>query len=67
MASFDNWAHRQIKKSQYAKKKASERKETKNQNLGRQWSKSAVWAAQNPSLAAYDNDGNPVPPTHWAD
>lgn len=31
-----------------------------------QWPASATWAAQNPELAAYDNDGNPVSPSHWA-
>lgn len=25
------------------------------------------WAKANPELAAYDNDGNPVEPSHWLD
>lgn len=31
-----------------------------------QWPESATWATKNPELAAYDNDGNPVNPSHWA-
>jgi hypothetical protein len=39
----------------------------RNQNLNpTQWSTSAKWAAKNPELASYDNDGNPVNPSHWA-
>lgn len=25
------------------------------------------WAQQNPAMAKYDNDGNPVPPSYWND
>ncbi len=39
----------------------------RNKNLNTtQWPESAKWAAKNPDLAAYDNDGNPVNPSHWA-
>jgi hypothetical protein len=39
----------------------------RNQNLNTtQWPESAVWATKNPEMAAYDNDGNPVAPSHWA-
>ena len=39
----------------------------KNKNLNNyQWSASATWAAKNPDLAADDNDGNPVSPSHWS-
>ena len=64
MGQFDRWAGRQIRKSQYAKKKAQEAQG--NTNLGKQWPSSAVWAMKNPDLAKYDNDGNPVDPSHWS-
>lgn len=39
----------------------------KNKNLSTsQWPASAKWAAKNPELSAYDNDGNPVNPSHWS-
>jgi hypothetical protein len=39
----------------------------RNQNLSpTQWSASAKWAVKNPEMSAYDNDGNPVNPSHWA-
>lgn len=30
-------------------------------------SRAQRWAVNNPQLAAYDNDGNPVSPSYWED
>lgn len=66
MGQFDRWAGRQIRKSQRAKK-YKETQPQGNSNLNsKQWPSSAVWAVKNPDLAKYDNDGNPVDPSHWA-
>jgi hypothetical protein len=65
MSEFDRWAGRKIRASQYAKKKQPQTP-SQNQNLGKQWPSSAIWAAKNPDLAKYDNDGNPVDPSHWS-
>jgi hypothetical protein len=67
MGSFDDWAHRHIRKSQRAKKYQQAQPNQGNSNLNsKQWPSSAVWAIKNPDMAKYDNDGNPVDPSHWS-
>ena len=65
------WARRAVKASNKrvaAKKAAKALAPTPvNPNASRQLSSTARWAIQNPDLAAYDNDGNPVDKSVWFD
>lgn len=75
MAGLDDFARRAIRKSQYAKKMKAKRDEANKttphpdavKDTGFRSSLSAAqrWAIDNPDMAKYDNDGNPVNAEHW--
>lgn len=75
MGSFDDFARRARKKSEYAKKMKAKREAANKaaipkdaiQDTGFNANLSAAqkWSKQNPDMAKYDNDGNPVTGEHW--
>jgi hypothetical protein len=70
MEDFSSWAGRKIRASQYRKKKQAEAAARMAENapepVGGVLSAAQKWALQNPEMAKYDNDGNPVTFDHWA-
>lgn len=80
MGSFDEFARRARKKAQYAAKKKAERDAAnkaasekiaatqpvvKNTGFRSNLSLAQKWSLDNPEMAKYDNDGNPVTAEHW--
>lgn len=80
MGSFDDFARKARKKAEYAKKMKAKREAAnkaasekaaatqpviKDTGFNANLSAAQKWSKQNPDMAKYDNDGNPVTGEHW--